>query len=170
MITMTMPGMDAVAARIGKRTHEAAMRATLSTATRLVGIIQSDLIPHMLDKNSGRPAIDTGAYRSSWKAKKEPNGASLAPDVPYASIIEFGARGANLKIGGMIRPLAEWARRHGMAKAGISPESIAWGIATNIIKRGGIFNGGKGMRVAEKAAKMARSLFRKEFRTELGNK
>jgi hypothetical protein len=88
--------------------------------------------------------------------------------MPYAAIIEYGARGENIKIGRkMIEALAAWAKRHGM----VGPEPgddtrVAWGIATNLAKRG-IFNEGKGLRILEKSLKKLQPILDEEYAREI---
>lgn len=157
---------------IDKGMQQAAKRASLATAMRLVQYIQTVLIPAA----DPAPVFDRH-YASGWRAEPTRTGADVYNDIPYASIIERGARAENIKIGKkMIDALTEWVRRKGLTgdrkptKGNIdAARSIAWAIATSM-KATGIFNRNdqKGLRIAEKASKMAPAFFIEELRTEMG--
>jgi len=162
-------------------------RGCVSAAFRLLGVIQNELIP------AEKPApIFDGAYRQAWHVEVTKSGADVVNSMPYASVIERGARAENIKIGRqMIDAIAEWVRRKGLTghspKKRSSPEAyaqarqIAWAIARTMqgtpSKPGtGIFNrdGKQGLRIAEKAAKRVPDFLEeeihREIRRELGNK
>ena len=155
-----------------------AKKACLSTAMRVVSVITTELIP-----NEEFPPIFDGHYRSGWRADPTEKGADVYNDIPYASIIEDGARAENIKIGGaMIEALTEWVRRKGLAgppaksrsaKATqlVNARNIAWAIAVSM-KTKGIFNrdGRKGLKIAERAMARVPTLFREEFAAELKRK
>jgi hypothetical protein len=170
--------------RIGKDVAGAGMRACFSTALRLVGVIVNELIP------AEHPApVDTRAYAAAWEASRVPDGAVVSNSMPYAGVIEGGARAENIKIGRkMISALTEWVRRKGIvskkrdvpvgnrklkskAEYGSDVTSAAWAIATAMKKRG-IFNrnGSKGLGIAEKATKRAPDIFKEELARELEGK
>lgn len=149
------------------------MNAALSAATRTVSHIQNELIPQ-----ENPPPVDIGAYRAGWQATPTEKGADISNTLPYAGIIEDGARAENIKIGRlMIAALAEWVIRkrivlamRGKSKADLMQraESVAWGIAINMKKRG-IFNrdGNQGLHIAEKAKVKAVEYMREEFAAEI---
>lgn len=148
---------------LNAKMHEAAKRSMLSAAIRIVQIITTEIMPAEV-----RPPIDRGAYRAAWRAKQITGGAEITNSLPYASVIEYGAKGENIKIGRkMIEALAEWAKRKGMA--GPEPGDatrIAWAIATAMTKRG-IFNEGQGLRVLEKALKRLQPILDEEYAREI---
>ncbi len=125
-----------------------------------------------------RQPVDRGAYRAAWKVKKEPDGATITNTLPYAAVIEYGARAENIKIGrAMIDALAAWVLRKGLvgkggrgkaAKASAQKEAVgmAWAIAKKMKKRG-IYNGGKGLRVLEKAMTIVKTAFADELKREI---
>lgn len=130
----------------GKR-HQAARRGLVSAAHRMVSIIQNELIP-----GEPRVPVDRGIYRGAWRAKPEEYGAIVWNDSPHGPIVEDGARAENIKIGrAMIDALAEWALRKKIATDATEAQSIAWGIAQSM-KRHGIFNEGKGLKIMARAA------------------
>jgi hypothetical protein len=168
---------------------KAALAGAKSAAFRLVSLIQNDLIP-----GEKYPPVFDNAYRAGWHPEATPTGAEVTNTVPHAAIIEWGARGENIKIGrAMIDALAEWARRKGLAgrqlglsgKAARAPSGdvlvasrqIAWAIAKAMQGAGqrgsafdrGIFNrdGQKGLRIAERAAQRAPAILVEEITGEL---
>lgn len=148
-------------------------RALLAVAMRVVQRITTEIIPAL------RPQpVDRGAYRAGWRAKRIPEGAEVVNTVLQALFIEDGVRGENVKIGRkMIDALAAWVRRKGIgAKADKngkmrkpSPDearAIAWAIAVEMKKKG-IFQGGAGFKVLEKALKIVEHAFAQELKTEI---
>ena len=173
---------DEVARHLGLSIDKAAKRAVLSLAVRIVQHITTYIIP----RESPQP-VDRGAFRAGWRAKKEPDGASVKNTLPYAGVIEYGARAENIKIGRkMIDALTAWVIRKGI---GLSrnvasrrvnraqmqfylqwqARRVAWGIAMSMLKKG-IFNrqdARGGLRVLEKALKIAEHAFADELRREI---
>jgi hypothetical protein len=154
-----------VGAFLNEKTRRASERALYSTALRLVQLITTEIIP----KENPQP-VDRGAYRAAWKVTKLSNGAEITNSLPYASIIEYGARAENIKPGRkMIEALTEWVQRKGIA--GPEPGDamrMAWAIAQAMTKRG-IFNrgGDTGLRVLEKALKRLQPILDEEYAREL---
>jgi hypothetical protein len=148
---------------LDKTMHDAAKAAMLSTALRIVQIITTEIIPA-----EPRPPVDRGAFRAGWKAKAIEGGAEITNTMPYASIIEYGAKAENIKIGRkMIEALTEWVRRKGLAGPEPGDASrIAWAIAQSMAKRG-IFNEGQGLHVLDKAMKNAQKIIDEEYAREL---
>jgi len=152
----------------------AARAGLVSAAMRTVGHITTSLIP----AEDPQP-VDTGAYRAAWRAEVTEHGADIVNTLPYAPIIEFGARPENIKIGRvMIAALKKWVLRKGFlgsgkrsANADAQAESMAWAIAVAMKKRG-IFNrGGKrGLRIAEHAAAYAKGIIPEEVRREMARR
>jgi len=127
--------------------EKAADRAMVATALRLVSHIQNEVIP----KEDPKP-VDRGVYRAGWRSKQVSRGAEVFNTVAWASIIEFGVRAGNVKIGrAMIDALSKWVERKGIAGKADS-RGVAFAIA-NSMKKKGIFNRGgrNGLRVLEKA-------------------
>lgn len=124
---------------------KAAKRALLATSARLVAHIQTEVIPNLKPQ-----PVDKGLYRAAWRFKRTPEGAEIYNTAPYASHIEYGVRAKNIKVGRlMINALAAWVKRKGIA-SGKETRGVAFAIAMDMKKRG-IFQGGKGFRVIEKA-------------------
>lgn len=154
------------------RTAAATHRGLVSAAFRTLGVIQNELIP----AESPQP-VDRGAYRAGWRVETTARGADIVNDLPYAPVIEWGARAENIKVGRrMIQALAEWAKRKGFSPKGIPKggdpdkawEGVAWAIATAMKKRG-IFNreGTSGLRIGEKAVKRLREYLQEEVAREI---
>ena len=149
-------------------------RGILSAALRTLGEIQNVLIP----AEKPQP-VDTGAYRAAWRVEETDRGADIVNDLPYAPVVEYGARPENVKIGrAMIQALAEWAQRKGFsapeyrpgnAGVGRNPyETVAWAIAVNMKKRGVFYREGvSGLRIAEKAVKRAKEFIQEEIAREI---
>ncbi len=163
---------DEVAKYLGVSIEKVAKRAVLSTALLIVQRITTVIIP-----KEPRQPVDRGAYRAAWKAKKDPDGALVSNSLPYASVIEYGAKAENVKISrAMIDALAAWVLRKGLvakgkgaagkARANLEARSVAWAIARGMQKRG-IFNGGKGLRILEKALKGLEEIYAEELKREL---
>lgn len=155
--------------------REAALRGVQSAALRLLQHVQVTVIPATKDERTGMgPPVDRGAYRASWRKRNVSNGAVVESTLPYASIIEFGARPENVKIGReMIDALTEWVIRKGLAgKSDSSVEfrsqarNIAWAIAVSM-KKAGIFSGGKGLRVLERASVEVPRFIKEEVTREI---
>lgn len=148
---------------LSKEIRGAAERALLSAAARTVQHIVTTVIP----QTHPQP-VDRGAFKAGWTFKQVAGGALVYNRMPYASIIEYGARAANIKIGRkMIEAISAWARRKGIVSNDIDGHQVAWAIAKTFQKTG-IFDGGKGLRVLEKASKRIPDFIREEFKRELG--
>jgi hypothetical protein len=157
---------------LGAKVASGARRGITSAAFRGLGIIQNELIP----AESPQP-IDRGAYRAGWRVEPTDHGADIVNDLPYAPVVEWGARAENIKVGrAMIQALAEWAKRKGFSPPSIPRggdpdkawERIAWAIST-AMKTRGIFNreGRRGLRIGEKAAARVRAFLQEEIAREL---
>lgn len=162
MPTFDLSQHDELAKWLQQGTREGVNKGLLSAAQRLVGVIQNELIPA-----ERPPPVFDAHYRDGWHAAPVALGAEVWNDMPYAGVIDGGARAANIKVGRkMVDALAEWARRKGLtghaAGKRSSPEayaaarSIAWAIA-RAMQTKGIFNrdGREGLQIAEKAKKRA---------------
>jgi hypothetical protein len=156
---------------IGTKLDGAIRRGLLSTAMRVVNHIKTEVIP-----SEPREPVLRGVYAAGWKAQKTDGGADVYNDVPYATIIEKGVPASSVKIGRkMIDALTEWVRMKGLVAAkrpvaaggsqfvtriryvkktsdevNDDARAVAWAIAQSMKKRG-IFNGGKGLRILERA-------------------
>jgi hypothetical protein len=158
--------------------REASIRGLQSAALRLLQHIQVTVIGSTRDERTGRgPPVDRGAYRASWRSRKVPTGSIVESTIPYAAVIEFGAKPENIVIGrAMIGELTEWVIRKGLAgkrpRGGAQAEfyvearNIAWAIAVSM-KKLGIFNQGKGLRVLERASKEIPRFVKDEVEREL---
>jgi hypothetical protein len=147
-------------------------RGLASAALRTLGAIQNEIIP----AEDPQP-VDRGAFRAGWRIETHDKGTDIVNDLPYAPVIDRGARPEAIKIGtAMIQALAEWAKRKGFSPAGIPKggdpekawESVAWAIAVNM-KKSGIFqrNGVSGLRISEKAVKRLKEFLPEEIRREV---
>jgi hypothetical protein len=158
----------------------------LSAALRCVSIITTEIIPSI-----AMPPVFDGFYRAGWRAEPTDQGADIVNTVPYASVIEYGARAENIKVGRkMLDALTEWVKRKGLAGntrgSGISERikaaktseekqalevearQIAWAIAQSMRKRG-IFNreGRSGLQVGQKALAKAQRFVAHEMAREI---
>lgn len=157
---------------------EGVKNGLLSAATRLVGVIQNEIIP------AEKPApIFDAHYKAAWHAEPTERGADVYNDMPYASVIEHGARAENIKIGRkMIDALAEWARRKGVTghanqsspEAHIDARQVAWAIArkmqgTAASPGTGIFNrdGKQGLGILKKGVARLAGFVEEEVRREV---
>jgi hypothetical protein len=148
---------------MGKEMRDAAERGLRSAGLKLVAHIQNEIIP----ETKPREPVDRGAYRAGWRSTPGKGFVLVHNTLPYASIIEYGARAANIKVGRkMIEALMGWVRRKGLATGKDNVRQAAWAIAMAMRKRG-IFNGGKGLRVLERALKSAPRFIREEVDREL---
>lgn len=153
-------------------------KGALSAAERLVEIITTEIIP-----DGNPPPVFMGAYRAAWHAEPTPEGADVVNTIPYAPIIEYGARGENIKISKpMLDALTEWVVRKGLVgkpghtgstksqQQAVQARSIAWAIAVHM-KKTGIFNreGQQGLRIGEKALVKGRSMIAGEIAREIMN-
>lgn len=164
-----------LARSVAERLRASADRGLLSAVVRLQNLIVTDIIPA-----EDPPPVDTRTYANAWLEKpvKIDGGYMLKNTMPYAAVIDGGARAENIKIGrAMIEALSEWAFRKGMvgrprgpaarARAMADAVGVAWAIARSMQKRG-IFNrDGKGLRISEKAAKLAPEIAREEIQREV---
>lgn len=155
---------------------EGAKKGLVSAAERTAEYITTDVIP----ESKPSPPEDKGIYKAGWKAAPHPEGAIVFNDVPYASVIETGAKAQNIFIGqAMIKAIAEWVRRKGIgdrtvtSKNGVTrvvkasvteATSIAWAIAKSMQKKG-IF--GDGLKVFERASQKIPDFIREEVKREI---
>jgi len=161
-----------------KDLRAAAERGLLAAAHRTVGHIVSSVIPA-----TDPVPVDKGLYRAGWRARAIAGGALVYNVSPHAPIIEWGAKVGNIKIGrAMIDALAEWVQRKGIGSTVVKSRGgrhrvvkatdsqargIAWAIAKKMQQRG-IFAGGKGLRVLERAEKEIPRFIRDEVSREIG--
>jgi hypothetical protein len=177
MPTFDIKQTQEIADHVEHQLEEATHRGLLSAGMRLIGVIQNELIP---GAQPPPPPILNRHYTSAWQiedvSSKEVH---VKNTMPYAAVIERGARPENVKIGRlMIDALTEWVITKGMvgrpkspnakAVATIEARQIAWAIAKSMQTKG-IFirNGQEGLRIAEKAAKRAPELVAKEVAREI---
>lgn len=153
---------DKLARELGIDIDKIARRAILSTAHRVVQKITTVTIPA-----EPRPPIDRRVYAAGWGAKPTSDGAMIQNTVPHAGIIEDGARAENIKVGrAMIDALEAWVKRKGIGKGEMTPRQVAWAVAMSMKKRG-IFNGGKGLKILAKAVKGLEVIFAEELKREI---
>lgn len=169
---------EELAKYLGFSIDDVALRAIHSTALRVVQHITTVVIPA-----EPHQPVDRGLYRAGWRAKRFEKGAYVYNPVPYAPIIEYGAKAERVKISRlMIIALTGWVLRKGLVKPAVTgrgkaakaaklaaaqeAEAMAWAIAMAMKKRG-IFNHGKGLRVLEKALKIVQNAFAQELKDEI---
>jgi hypothetical protein len=172
----TMKELAGVEWWVNDKIRQGAKRGLLSLANRMVGIIVNDVIP-----NENPQPVDTRHFAMGWRAEPTEHGARVLNTLPYASIIEYGARAENIKIGRvMIDALTEWVIRKGIAgapqrsKSGklqqqVNARNIAWAIAMAMKKRG-IFNRDDargGLRVGEKGLAKVLPFAKQEVAAEI---
>lgn len=174
MPSFSVDEFDAFKSWVQKGITGAVMRGFLSTAQRTVQYITTELIP-----GEEQPPVFMHAYAAGWRAEKTDKGADIVNTIPYASVIEDGARPENIKIGkAMIEALTNWVLVKGLvgrARRGVQRQeqlvearNIAWAIALHM-KKVGIFNrnGRKGLKIAARAKVKAREYLPEEVRREL---
>lgn len=152
--------------------RETMAKALISTAVRLVQVINTETIPQTLPY----PPVDRGIYRAGWRVEAKPNTVFLVNTVLHSVFIEDGVKAENVKPGRkMITALAGWVKRKGLLegtnKKGPDAEAqgIAWGIAKKMQKVG-IFGGSgspTGYHVAGRAIAKFGTFFNEEFAREL---
>ena len=181
MTTFDISQTDEISKFVNKQLNACVSRGMMSAALRIVGIIQNTLIPA-----ESPPPILNRHYSAGWLPEVQENGdIHIKNTMPYSSVIEWGAKAENIKIGrAMIDALKEWVYTKGFvgrprsatgrAQALVQAEQIAWAIAksmqgTAAITGKGIFNrnGQKGLRIAEKASKQAPPIVAKEVAREV---
>lgn len=181
MTTFDISEGDAFAKFVENQLQEAVHRGLLSAGMRLIGIIQNEIIPAEMP-----PPVNNRHYAAGWIIDPRDNGdVHVKNTMPYAIIIEKGARAENIKIGrAMIDALTEWVITRGLvppartksqkAQQVSDAQQIAWAIAMSmkgtVNKQGkGIFNrnGQQGLRIAEKAGKRAPAIVDKEVAREV---
>lgn len=145
----------------GKR-RQAARRGLISAGHQMVSVIQNEIIP-----SEPRVPVDRGIYRGAWKVKPEEWGALVWNSAPHAPIVEDGARAENVKVGrAMIDALTEWVLRKKLATDQTEARHVAWAVAQSM-KRNGIFDMGKGLKIMAKAARRLPEMIVKEVTAEL---
>lgn len=186
-----------VARLVGAAVDKQVRRGALSAAHKLVSHIKSSVIPSTANEVvGGRTPVDRGLYRAAWVAQKTDRGADVYNSLPYAPIVEWGARAENIKIGKrMIDALTDWARRKGLVAKRVAvagkaatgeggdftrvrwrgrtnvemaeaARAVAWAIAIAMKKRG-IFAGGQGLRVLERARQKLPQFLQEEIAREI---
>lgn len=163
---------------VSKAITEGARAGLYSAAQRMVQHIQVQIIPKTVPE-----PVDRGVYKAGWKASPTVDGAMYENRVPWAGAVEKGVRPASVKVGRkLVDAITEWVIRKGIA----TPQKanrVAWAIVTSMassvrVKKGGavrvvagggrgIFNGGKGLRVLERANKDLPDIVREEVKREV---
>ena len=77
--------------------------------------------------------IDEGTLLKSGVIKRKFLEKEIVYQVPYADTIEFGRTPGTMP---PVTPIANWVKRHGMAKTDTQAKSIAFAIANKIKKEG----------------------------------
>lgn len=105
----------------------AVVRGLRSAAYRMLTIV-----PEEIHNTDPYPAIDTGELMRSIDKIDTDTGALIEANAPHAAFIEYGTRPHYPPI----QPLAEWAKRKGLASTDAESESVARAIALKIARRG----------------------------------
>lgn len=145
----------------GNLAEQAARRAMLSTAERIVSIILNELIP----AENPEPS-DIGTFRAGWRVDPTADGAFIVNTAPHAVFLENGVRAENVKPGkAMHDALVEWVIRKNIGDPQEASQ-IAWAIMTAMTKRG-IFKGGEGFHFLDRAMKRLPEIWATEFAREM---
>lgn len=176
MISFSISELGAFQEWVKTSVNAGARRGALSAAMRCVNLITTQLIP-----GEKQPPVFMRAYAAGWRAEPTPEGADVVNTVPYAEIIEYGARPEKIKIGRkMIDALQKWVLTKGLvgkkgrsgtslrASQEVQARNVAWAIAQNM-KKVGIFNreGRKGLRIGERATAQTRKFLPEEMKREI---
>jgi hypothetical protein len=165
--------VDEIGPLLKKGFEQVAVRGLQSTAMRMHSFILTVLIP-----KEPRIPVDRGIYRAGWRFKPEKKGAMVYNVAPHAAHVEWGVPAENVKAGKkMIEALTAWVIRKRIVKAkGRSPAAkasaeaearqVAFAIAQSMKKKG-IFNGGKGLRILARASEKIPMWAREEIALEL---
>jgi hypothetical protein len=154
--TIDIQAMPKWVKTLGPAWKAAAERGLYSAALKGVQLIVGQIIP----SRTPQP-VDRGVYRAGWRAVQETGGARIENVEPHADFIEFGVRAGNVKVGAaMLRALAAWAERKGLAKKGGGGMQVAWAIA-GAMKKKGIFNsqGRNGLGILRELVEKPENLF-----------
>ena len=133
MARITLAQAGPTMQHLARQHRELALRALRLAALKGVRVVVTQIIPSHGDD----APVDTGAYRASWKAVSQPDGAAVLNDSPMAPIIEYGIRGSHVKIGRkMLGALFSWLLRKGIASTPEEAQSMAWAVAVDLKKYG----------------------------------
>ena len=166
MKTFTLDEYEIWGVHMNKTLHEAAVKALREAANRTVTHIKTVTIPNTPNEVGGDVKFEpasSGDYKAAWRVKEIENGAEIRNDSPYAAHIEYGVK--NVKPGKKFREaIIEWLQAKQIQWAELDPQGKPTGNAMSyesmafvigqFLKKTGIFNKGKGMRVLERANKM----------------
>lgn len=156
-----------------RQLKKGARAGALSTAMRMINVITTEIIPA-----ESPPPVFEGFYRAGWRSEPTEDGALVVNTVPYASVIEDGARAENIKVGrAMIEALTRWVIKKGLAGKATTAKKkaeqltqatqIAWAIAM-AMKQRGIFNrGSKGLKIGWKGIQKAKKFVDEEMSREV---
>jgi hypothetical protein len=166
MVKITLDRAPLWVQELEGKLKKAAEKGMISAAHRGVAEIQE-----IIDREPRVP-VDRGTYRAGWRVRQIEKGALVYNNVPHAGLIEEGVKGGRVKIGrAMIDALAEWGLRKGLVE-GKGPEQaanarrFAFAVARSM-KKNGIFNKGKGLRILERARKLFPRFIEEEVRAEI---
>jgi hypothetical protein len=156
-------------AKLAPAAKRGAFRAALRARRHL--IIATDDAPPASPRGS-RGAVNTGAFKRSWKASREEYGARVYNDRPYAGVVEHGRRRGKFP---PIDEIARWAQRKltvrsasKRSKTGYRrmKESEARGVAF-VIARAIARRGLKGRKILTNSQPAIRNFLRAEVHDEL---
>lgn len=145
-----------------KKMEDAALAGLLSAAQRL----KQDIVTVHIPNAKPFPPVARGTYRAGWMVRETRDGAEIYNDVPHASIVEHGVAAASVKPGrAMIAALTDWVVLRGLADSS-NAVGVAFAVARNLMQTG-IFAGGKGLKILDRALKDAPKYIREEVQREI---
>ena len=124
---VTLPRFAQVIAKMGPEMEGAVITGLQSAALDLDGRVLQEI-----DNAKPYPAVDRGELRNSRDVDNTPRGAVVAVKSPHAAIIEYGTR----PFFPPTAPLAEWAKRKGLANTDAEARSVAFLVARKISETG----------------------------------
>lgn len=113
-------------------TLEPRLRAGMVEGLRSAALRHQGLIVEEIQNASPHPAVDTGALQQSVTTVNVPDGSIVQVTAPHAGPIDQGTRPFRPPIA----PLAEWAKRKGLAGTDAEARSVAFAISRSFEQRG----------------------------------
>lgn len=179
--TFTIGQVDRFITFVSEESKKAAKRGLLAAAQRAVQHIVTDIIPATVPE-----PVNRGVYRAGWRAQATKEGAAIVNAVAWAPLIEYGVRARRVRIGrAMLDAIAAWVRMKGIGgrfrvgkkgtqagrvilKRATKSEAmaIAWAIAKSMQRRG-IFAGGRGLKILERASQRFPQFIQEECKREI---
>ena len=163
MTTIKLEAAPAWIDRLKVNTHKAGMQAAMDAARKG----WRDIVAVILPSFGTQQPVGRGTYKAGWRAEATPRGARVYNRTyPQAPLIEYGVPASNVKPGRAMREaLEEWIHVKGLSPRDpkMSILSFAWAIAMSL-KKHGIFNGGRGLHIIDKAVPIMVKEFGEAFK------